>query len=471
MAEASHRERDDNGFLTVRGTPISSYGIFEYSAAQVGLRDGDPNRIVNVFRPESSITDPEAIESFQVVPFIDEHNVLSGFEDDETAMAPEDKGVDGVMLNVAYNKPWLTADVKVFTRRMQRAIDSGKVELSLGYSCDFVLKPGNFEGQKYEVIQVNLRGNHLALVDTARVEGARVLDSKIIFDCLSFNVVNSSEEQTMSTRRTQGKYAPRITRKATMDSAVAELQKLLPQLSTELGQFFKEEGQEPEHQEGDAGPEGSQVAEPAADPEGGQVAEPEGGQVAEPAADPEGGQVADPEGSQLGSLIDQVKKILAELESSISAEGGPAAVAGDEQQDEGVPPALDDEGVNLKAGDCEINGRTSPGPAKGKNSGSNVGDAAIRKSVYADMAQKQRLYDRVSPVIGAFDHALMTAEDMAAYAAKKLNINAPKGMATFALDSYLAGAERASAARKTKQVGDSAFGTCDPIEKYLQEAR
>ena len=36
------REIDKNGFLTIMGCPISSFGIFDYSAGQVGL-DGDPN--------------------------------------------------------------------------------------------------------------------------------------------------------------------------------------------------------------------------------------------------------------------------------------------------------------------------------------------------------------------------------------------------------------------------------------------
>ncbi len=165
---SSNRQIDANGFMSVRACPISSFGIFDYSAGQLGL-PGDPNRIVKVFRPESAIKDPEAIASFQTVPFIDDHEMLSGFEGDEDAVAPEDYGIEGVLTNVAYSDGWLRGDLKIFTRRLQRALDSGKCELSLGYSCDFIDEPGTWNGEDYEVIQTNMRGNHIALVDAARV--------------------------------------------------------------------------------------------------------------------------------------------------------------------------------------------------------------------------------------------------------------------------------------------------------------
>ena len=45
---------------------------------------------------------------------------------------------------------------------MQGDLQSGKTDLSLGYTCDFVMQPGNYDGTPYEVIQTNMRGNHIA---------------------------------------------------------------------------------------------------------------------------------------------------------------------------------------------------------------------------------------------------------------------------------------------------------------------
>ncbi|WLW40815.1 hypothetical protein GNAINCEL_00033 [Serratia phage KKP 3709] len=172
MMPNTARELDDNGYLVVRGCPLSSFGIFDYSARQVGL-PGDPNRIVKVYRPESAVSEPEAIDSFKNVPFINEHEMLHGTDETEGA-APEEKGVDGILTsNVYYDKPWMRGDIKVFSRSVKGELQKGKSDLSLGYGCQFEHKPGIWNGQPYEVIQTRLRGNHIALVGEGRVPGAR----------------------------------------------------------------------------------------------------------------------------------------------------------------------------------------------------------------------------------------------------------------------------------------------------------
>ncbi|MGQ4806653.1 DUF2213 domain-containing protein, partial [Escherichia coli] len=125
------RRIDDNGFLLVSGCPISSFGIFDYSAGQLGL-PGDPMRIVKVFRPESAVNDPAAIDSFKNVPLINDHEMLSGFQGDKENTAPEDYGLDGVLTgNVYYEAPWMRGDLKVFSRKMQNDLANGKKDLSL----------------------------------------------------------------------------------------------------------------------------------------------------------------------------------------------------------------------------------------------------------------------------------------------------------------------------------------------------
>jgi hypothetical protein len=62
-----------------------------------------------------------------------------------------------------------------FTVTHSRAIESvksGKRELSLGYLCETVPEAGEYNGQPYDSRQVNIRYNHLAIVDRARAGGA-----------------------------------------------------------------------------------------------------------------------------------------------------------------------------------------------------------------------------------------------------------------------------------------------------------
>jgi hypothetical protein len=63
----------------------------------------------------------------------------------------------------------------------ERAIEDaeqGKTELSCGYSCDLDMTPGVMDGQHYDAVQKNIRGNHVALVTRGRAgaEAALHLD-------------------------------------------------------------------------------------------------------------------------------------------------------------------------------------------------------------------------------------------------------------------------------------------------------
>lgn len=513
MPATSARVRDPNGFLLVKGCPISSYGVFKYSAAQIGL-DGDPNRIVNVFRPESAVNEQGLIDSLQHVPLINDHEMLSGFDDDENATAPETKGIDGVLFGVSYAKPWLRGDVKLFSRSMQQDLASGKCDLSLGYTCDFFQEPGVFDGVPYEVVQTNMRGNHIALVDSGRVPGAKVLDGmskrRLCFDHLDFN--SPSKEPKMA----------KIPRRKTMDDdAVANLRAQLKALLPAFEQFLNEEAAEPAHAGAD--PTAAAAAPAAtADPTAAAAvpSDPAESGAAPPPTDATAPAVAAAPAAaapDAGALLAKLEAICAEFKAAMG--GGeaaePAASAppegggeGDEGGGEAEPPANEGEGEdedpNLSGdpaaaaaaeGDAveglaedpnsqkintdsdegaavENNGKASPGPAAGKHTGA---DAAMR-AVYRDMGAKTKLYERLSKVVGAFDAAIdlpsATAADVAAYGIKKLKLNAPKGQETAVLDAYLLGIEatrRAVPQQQATAVAADSAADVPAIAAYLKE--
>lgn len=451
----SARKIDANGFLLVEGCPISSYGIFDYSAGQIGL-DGDPNRIVKVFRPESAVSDPEAIESFKNVPFLIDHEMLSGFEGDDDTTAPEDYGMDGVLTsNVYYAAPWMRGDLKIYTRRAQAALDANKKDLSLGYSCEWDPTPGVWNGQAYEVMQITMRGNHIALVDEGRVPGARVLDG-LIFDHLNFEVVRPSDKGNSTMKKTLSK--------AAKDNAVQQLQALIPALQ----QFLGQEAQEPEHQDADPNADPSMAAGDPAAADPAANADPA---AADPAAS------ADPSasaGGDVAALIKQVQAILTQLAAACGGSGNEGAGNGaDEDTDptagegEDLDPAVDPTVAADEEGAGEGNGHASPGPKAGANA--MAGDAALGV-FYRDLAAKTRLYDRVSKVVGTFDHAVMDASALAAYGVKKLGLKGvKKGTEAIALDMYLTGIERGSknAAPAPAHVGDSAPALSKNLNAYL----
>ncbi|QDH49614.1 hypothetical protein KYLE_33 [Pantoea phage Kyle] len=452
--QGTSREIDKNGFMTIKGCPLSSFGIFEYSAGQVGL-PGDPHRIVNVYRPESEVNNVDAINSFRNVPFIDDHEMLSGFEGDEENSAPEDYGVDGVLTSeVYYAKPWMRGDLKVFARKLRRAIDSGKVDLSLGYDCEFVVQSGTFDGKPYEVIQQRLRGNHIALVDIGRVPGARVLDGRC-FDHLSLSVLPSNEDNPMPQKGITKPILGKGMDKAAKDNAIEQLKALIPALE----QALSEEGGEPASEQPSEQPSVSVEQTPEGSGEGETKVEVEpGSEVSEHNDEPPTNEGEQPSGEgELSGLISRVKAVLEKLESGAATDESEVKPGEAEDRTEGLVDISAPAGSDLKVDDkpTEVE-KASPGPSAGTHKMAN--DSAVR-AIRADIARADNLYKRVSKVTGAFDHAAMSASDVARYGVQKLKIKCQDGAEFDALDAYLNGldaAARQQTVTTSKRAADSA---------------
>lgn len=164
----SAREYDINGWFEVKDNPISKVGVFPYLGSQIDSQL-EPDKIYNVYRPKEELSDPETIKSFRLVPWTDDHAMLGS--NDQGFTPAEKKGVHGVTgENVHYDDTdkQLKVNVKVFSETLKDLMDSGKIELSIGYRCLYDLTSGVYDGIPYDAIQRNIRGNHLALVDEGR---------------------------------------------------------------------------------------------------------------------------------------------------------------------------------------------------------------------------------------------------------------------------------------------------------------
>jgi hypothetical protein len=116
----------------------------------------------------------------------------------------ESKGVEGVIgEDVFFEGDTLFGNIKIFSDSLADRIDSGVRELSLGYSCEYEISSGVFNGINYDAIQKNIRGNHLATVPEGRMgPDVAVLDHlRFTFDARNIQMADTEEksgEQEMS---------------------------------------------------------------------------------------------------------------------------------------------------------------------------------------------------------------------------------------------------------------------------------
>ena len=89
------RTTDQNGWFTVPRNPLSKAGVFPYTKKSVQYPgwENDPAGIIMVYRPESELADPETVNSFKLLPWVNEHTMLGNPEDQPGLTPPEEKGV------------------------------------------------------------------------------------------------------------------------------------------------------------------------------------------------------------------------------------------------------------------------------------------------------------------------------------------------------------------------------------------
>lgn len=220
------RKIDENGFILIEDNPISRVGVFPYLGRSIGAPD--PQKIYMVFRPEEVLSDPECVESFKLLPIIDDHEMLGS--PDAGFTPAEKKGVHGSTGETVYYKDGeLRSTLKIFSETMADLIESGKRDLSLGYRCAYEQSSGSFQGKPYEYIQRNMRGNHLALVDEARCDVA-VLDHQITFDSLDIKGKDPlmNEEQKPAEKPAGDQTNEALTKR--LDDVIAVIEALKPKI-------------------------------------------------------------------------------------------------------------------------------------------------------------------------------------------------------------------------------------------------
>lgn len=185
---------DDNGFWLIKSNPLTKEGVFPYLGKSISA-ELVPTQTYYVYRPFAEISSAETLESFDGIPFIDDHEMVG-----EDFTPCDQRPAGGVLMNPVKDDESRTVkgDIKIFSEKMKEKIHSGKKELSLGYSCVYSPEKGIFNGQSYDFVQKEIRGNHLALVEKGRMgSDVRVYDHReFTMDSLEIETI-TKENGTM----------------------------------------------------------------------------------------------------------------------------------------------------------------------------------------------------------------------------------------------------------------------------------
>lgn len=166
--DGTRRTRD--GYLTA-DVRVARTGIQTYAGSEVGKPEMEQ---VRVYRPEAEVFKADAMRSFAHRPVTNDHPPeavqAKNWKQHSVGMTGDEVARDGIFVRV----PMVVMDQATIDE-----IETGKRELSMGYSCTLDFMPGTTpEGEAYDASQKQIRGNHLAIVAAGRAgSSCRIGDS------------------------------------------------------------------------------------------------------------------------------------------------------------------------------------------------------------------------------------------------------------------------------------------------------
>lgn len=181
---SSKREYTDEGFLKAPARTART-GIQQYLAKELEL-DGDPMRVVNVYRPADQVFSADSLASYNGVDITDDHPSEMVNSDNYKALT-----IGHISGPAIQDGDYVLANLILKDATAIKLVESGKAQLSAGYTAEYKAEPGvTADGIEYEFIQTDIKINHVALVDNPRAGSmARIFDkqmektmSKVVLD-------------------------------------------------------------------------------------------------------------------------------------------------------------------------------------------------------------------------------------------------------------------------------------------------
>lgn len=163
-ANAGMKRTANDGYL-VAMPRVARSGIQLYRGSELGIKD---KAVVRVYRPPEEVFHPDAMKSLTHRPLTNDHPPEPVTSDNWKKYAVGQAGDEAIRDGDFVRVPMVFMDGEAI-----KAIEGGKKQLSVGYSCDLIVEDGivadgPHKGEKYDAKQTKIIGNHHALCDMAR---------------------------------------------------------------------------------------------------------------------------------------------------------------------------------------------------------------------------------------------------------------------------------------------------------------
>jgi len=224
LDQESARTIDEQGFLHVEINNISKATVNPYRGDEIPNYvelQLDPYKIYYILRPAEELE--KSISTFNNLPLLDKHIEVSAFDLEDPEVKKHVVGSTGEI--ATFNAPYLQNSLVIWTANaIEGIMQKTQTQLSCAYRYDIDMTPGIYEGNKYDGIMRNIRGNHVALVSEGRVgpdvvvKDEKSIKSKTIKDsfkiALSRKNINDDMNEMSNTTYEQAemaaKYADRL---------------------------------------------------------------------------------------------------------------------------------------------------------------------------------------------------------------------------------------------------------------------
>ncbi|MGV1119153.1 DUF2213 domain-containing protein [Xanthomonas translucens] len=215
--------RTADGYL-VADAKVARTGVQEYLGSELGRPDMP---VVRLYRPAEEVFATDAMHSYAFRPITVEHPDKMVDASTWKAVSAGQTGAEVVRDGEFVRVPLVLMDAAAIT-----AYQSGKRELSMGYTAEIVFRDGIApDGQAYDAVQTDLRMNHLALVDRARGgQQLRIGDGRTPGDQDRGATNPQPEKSTMSNTNTRTVMVDGLSVETT-DAGAQAITKLQQQLS------------------------------------------------------------------------------------------------------------------------------------------------------------------------------------------------------------------------------------------------